>query len=837
MSNHATCRKAQGAGRRWLAFSIQMALLGAPWALHAQSTDSSTGSASAQMPGKSKTGGVSVGKSASSNVVNLNTIVVNAQKREQQVLDVPASITALSGDFLKQYGITSMDDLGRYVPGVQVQVQSPNTPSLSIRGITIDDTAANTPSRVSVFQDGVDISSQSGSIVALYDMADVEVMRGPQGTLFGRAAESGAFALNSNRANDTTSGGFTAQASNYDGYLFTGYFNTPISSNVDARVAVYDNEHDGYIANTEGGRLDGADTKAIRASLHIKLDGNSYYDVIASYERDAPPGTDFRSALPNVYGSTNLYGEASLFGGDELGVRRKITSLTGLGNFVMNDDWTLSSTTGLRRYDSDENFNASGTQAPVLQFGNSQGEHQLSQELRMNYDSGGRFTGFFGVDFFYENGHQTVPFNTNESSLMAAITPLVKQLAESLDGGKYLGLVEDVFGNPSLLTSNYQPNLSETTFPVLGLPLNPDESEGYANRGSSRSYEFFADGTFHVTDQFDLTAGLRATHEQIWAGYEVYNATGKNAAVIGPAFAELGELLGVGPLGLDGVTAPNDIFAPTNGLLTNSTSTNSVVGRLIGSYHINDDTNTYISVSRGRRPEDLTFNVNAAPATGYTKTILPAEILMNYEAGIKGSADQGKFAYDVSAYYYRYTNFQSQVYQNAQYITVNSGRATAPGIETSLQEAFTPNFDVFLNAAYEHARYGSPAAGTPVADDFDGDHMRLAPDITAAVGMNWSIPLNNDYVGYVRPSYTWRSKTWFEDGGDTETFAQGAYGLLNLRIGVTFDQNRWDAGFFANNLANKKYLVDAGNTGAEFDLPTYIPGSPRTYGVSISGHF
>lgn len=835
MLNRATCRRGQVASRRWLAVSIQIALLGTPWALHAQQSD--TTASNTQTPAKSKTSGVSVGQSASSNVVNLNTIVVNAQKREQQVLDVPASITALSGDFLKRFGITTMDDLGRYVPGVQVQVQSPNTPSLSIRGITIDDTAANTPSRVSVFQDGVDISSQSGSIVALYDMADVEVMRGPQGTLFGRAAESGAFALNSNRADDTTSGGFTSQVGNYDSHLLTGYFNTPISSNVDARIAVYDNEHEGYIPNTEGGRLDGADTKAVRASLHIKLGGNSYYDIIANYERDAPPGTDFRSALPNVYGSTNVYGAASLYGGNELGVRRKISGLTGLGNFVINDDWTLSSTTGLRKYNSDENFNASGTQAPTLQFGNSQGEHQISQELRLNYDSGGRFTGFFGVDFFYSNAHQTVPINTNESSLLVAITPLVKQLAQSLDGGKYLDLVDGVFGNPSLLTSDYQPNLSQTTFPILGTPLNPDESEGYSNRGSSRSFEFFADGTFHVTDSFDITAGLRATHEQIWAGYEVYNATGPNAAAIGPAFATLGELLGVGALGLDGVTAPNDIFAPTNGQLTNSVSNNSVVGRLIGSYHINEDTNAYLSVSRGRRPEDLTFNVEAAPAIGYTKTVLPAEILMNYEAGIKGSADQGKFAYDVSAYYYKYTNFQSQVYQDAQYVTVNSGRATAPGIETSLQEAFTPNFDVFLNAAYEHARYGSPAAGTPAVDNFDGDHLRLAPDISAALGMNWSIPLNNDYLGYVRPSYTWRSKTWFEDGGNTETFTQGAYGLLNLRIGVTFDQKHWDAGLFADNLTNRKYLVDAGNTGAEFDLPTYIPGPPRTFGVSVSGHF
>jgi len=794
--------------RSWLSWSIQCLLLGmAPLAVQAQDQPPADVSAPSSTP-------------ASANAVNLNRIVVTAQKREQQEKDVPISISAYSGNFLKTLGITHMDDLGRYAPGVQIQVQSPNTPSIAIRGITTDDTSANTPGRVSVFQDGVDISRAVGSIVALYDMDRIEVLRGPQGTLFGRGAESGALSLIDNKANDTTSGGFTTEFGNYDSRMFTGFFNTPLSADVDARFAVYDSEHDGYIQNLAGGTLDGEDTKAVRASVHIKTGEQSSIDLIANYQYDTPPGTDFRSLLPDSQGSTNVFGPADLNEGSALGIHRKVYSLAALGSFQLSDDWTLNTTTGLRKLDSNEEFDADGSQLDMLNFGNHSRSHQVSQEVRFNYDSGGRFTGFFGANFFYENGSQAVPFNTDERSLLVDMIPL----ARSLDPG----VVNLLFGptDPPLLTPNFQPNQPYSSIPLLNTPLNPNESEGFENYGSTRSYEVFADGTFHVTDSFDITGGLRASHEDITAGYQVFNATGPNAASIGSAFALFGA-------GVNGITAPNDLFAPTNGMLTGAKSTNSVVGRLIGSWRVNDDINAYVSVSRGRRPDALTFNVN--PNGSYTKEVLPAETLWNYEVGVKGSADEGKFAYDLSAFYYNYTNFQSQVYQNGQYIAVNSGRAHAPGFETSLQQEFTSELSAFLNYSYLHARFDdTDQNGNP--QQYAGNHLRLAPDNTVSLGLLWNVPLADDRAFYFRPSYTWRSKVYFEDDNNPN-YVQAGYGLLNLRTGVTFDKGRWDLGIWGSNLANKKYLIDAGNTGEDFNLPTYIPGAPRTYGISISGKF
>ena len=792
--------------RRRLAWSIHALLLGVlPLAVAAQSAD---------LP-------ASAGTAPSvANAINLNRIVVTAQKREQQVIDVPISISAYSGDFLKSLGITRMDDLSRYAPGVQVQVQSPNTPGIAIRGITSDDTASNTPGRVSVFQDGVDISRAVGSIVALYDMDRVEILRGPQGTLFGRGAESGALSLISNRAQDRTAAGFTAELGNYQSRLLTGFFNTPLAAGVNARVAVYDAAHEGYVRNLAGGRLNGEDTRALRASVHVDTGERSGVDLIANYQHDSPPGTDFRSRLPDRNGSTDVFGDADLNGGGALGIRRNIYSFTALGNFRLDDDWSLHTVTGARRLDSSESFDGDGSQLDLLNFGNHSRSRQLSQEVRFNYDGGGRFTGFAGANYFYENGNQVVPFRTDERSLLVDLIPLARGLNP--------GVIDLLFGpgNPPLLTADHQPNQPYGAIPLLNAPLNPDEREGYENRGSTRSYELFADGTWRFGERFELTAGLRASHEEITAGYRVSDATGVHAGSIGSAFALFGA-------GVNGITAPNNLFAPTNGWLANDKSSNSVVGRLIGTWRLGDDTNAYASVSRGRRPSALTFNVN--PDGSYTHAVLPAETLWNYEVGLKGAALGDSFAYDLSAFWYDYTNFQSQVYRNGQYIAVNSGRAHAPGFEASLQQAFGDRFSAFVNVSYLQARFNrTDDSGS--AQQYAGNHLRLAPDRSASLGLQWTAPLGEGRAFYFRPSYTWRSTVYFEDDNNP-AYAQSGYGLLNLRSGVSLQRGRWDLGVWGSNLTNRKYLIDGGNTGQNFGVPTFIPGAPRTFGISVSGKF
>ncbi|MET0809174.1 MAG: TonB-dependent receptor, partial [Pseudoxanthomonas sp.] len=191
----------------------------------------------------------------------------------------------------------------------------------------------------------------------------------------------------------------------------------------------------------------------------------------------------------------------------------------------------------------------------------------------------------------------------------------------------------------------------------------------------------------------------------------------------------------------------------------------------------------------------------------------------------------------LSLYYYDYSNFQASVENDAPppfFETVNAGRAHALGFETSLSARFTDHFKGFLTYSYIDGGFNAfDKDGT--YQQLAGNKFRMTPDHSATLGLDWNLPLGNGAEVFVRPSYSWRSHVYFEDDNQP-TIEQGAYGLANLRAGIRFD-DRWDITVWGNNLADKEYLIDAGNTGLIFGIPTLIPGASRMYGVTLSAKF
>jgi outer membrane receptor protein involved in Fe transport len=160
--------------------------------------------------------------------VALEGVVVTSQKRVQRIQEVPVAITAYNGDFLEELGINQADELSSYVPGLEVQLQSPNNPGFVVRGITSDNGDSRIEPRVSVFKDGVSISKSRGSVVELYDLERVEVLKGPQGTLFGRGAQIGAVHIIQNKAQNETSARLEVGTGNYGERFATGHVNVPL---------------------------------------------------------------------------------------------------------------------------------------------------------------------------------------------------------------------------------------------------------------------------------------------------------------------------------------------------------------------------------------------------------------------------------------------------------------------------------------------------------------------------------------------------------------------------------------------------------------------------------
>ena len=426
----------------------------------------------------------------------LDRIVVTAQKREQQISDVPISINAYSGDFLQAQGIEDYGDLGTLVPGLEVQTQSVTNPSISIRGITADLDDPTQEPRISVFQDGVSISRARGSSVEMFDMQRVEVLRGPQGTLFGRAAETGAIHLIQNKARTGTASGFELGLGSDDQRRFTGFYNTDLGDNVQGRIAAFYETRDGYVQNLDGGTLQGKDTRAIRGALHFGVGERGGFDLILNYQKDTPPGTAFRSQLiPNTRGSLDPF-VANSQRGDDLGTDREVYGATLLGDFRLNDNWSLSSISGWRRYDSLDKFDSDGSQADLIEFDEHAWGHQFSQELRFNFDAGGKFTGFVGGSFFKETSDRDLAYQTDERQMYALLSPQINANLGALIGS---ALANYYYPLQSVLNPNLTPNTSNATLwlPVPGtvppsasnpagfpqIPLNPDHRETFGNDG------------------------------------------------------------------------------------------------------------------------------------------------------------------------------------------------------------------------------------------------------------------------------------------------------------------------------------------------------------------
>src|SRR5690606_874951 len=331
----------------------------------------------------------------------VDDIVVTAQLRAQDPIEVPFALTAYSGDVLENLGAQEFDQLSAFVPGFLGQNQSPNNPGFVMRGITSDSGAATAEPRVSVFQDGVSISKSRGSYVELFDLERVEIAKGPQSTLYGRGALIGAVNLVQNRARP---GQFDAQmraeAGDFGYRAVEGFVNAPVGETAALRLATRMKTRDGSVEDLLGGQdYNGIETKAFRLSGAWTPADTLRADLIANYQTDAATGTSFKSiayapADPTTgavlggrapWEGAALTPGAAFDGGKSLGLDRKVWGVTGLVKWTLAPSLSLNSTTAYRQFDSYEAFDADGLSLPLLTAAEEAHGEQWSQEFRLNW--------------------------------------------------------------------------------------------------------------------------------------------------------------------------------------------------------------------------------------------------------------------------------------------------------------------------------------------------------------------------------------------------------------------------------------------------------------------
>lgn len=749
----------------------------------------------------------------------IEQITVTAQKRVQSIQDVPASISAYNGDFLESMGVGELDMLSEITPGLVIQEQSPNNPGFVIRGITSDSGSAQAAPRVSIYYNGADISRSRGSYFEMFDIERIEVVKGPQATLFGTAASVGALSVITNKPEEDFSSSITLGLGNFAAKQAKGYV-TGGNETLQGRFAFSYRQRDGFIENKAGDAdsqnpngthqedMHGIERTAFRASLRFTPNESITADLTLTHEENDDTGTSFKNGIyAPTGGDTSPYTfvemsgspySAEVLGSDKLGVKRETDDINLTVNWDLSENLMFTSITATRSFDSLEIFDGDGTQAWFLEFAEDAEGDQFSQEFRLLHTSD-KLTTIAGISYFTEDGNQGVPFSTEESIYLNCLGVL----------GTGLPCI-NADGSVNLLT----PALTSNTYAEIPY------SALFTNFGESDTFSVFADFTYSVNDNLELTAGLRYVTEDKTSGY----------SAVSPDSVILTSI---------GAPAPLLPVVDTNGVTFEASDTfNDWLPRFNALYNLDKNTNIYATISKGRRSEVLEVSSQASDNGAIADvTLVPAEIIWNYETGVKGQALDRSITYSASIFYQDYSDFQVTQQDDAgNFFTANAGSATNIGVETELRALLGDYFDVFANFAYIDAEIDDDSEN----GDLAGNRFRLQPEVTVSTGISYNQPLTDNLSLTGSLVYSYRSDIFFEPANAPISgldISEDAISLVNARVGIADETNSWSVSLFVSNLFDKEYLVDAGNTGGSFGNPTFVAGPPRFVGIEFNMAF
>jgi iron complex outermembrane recepter protein len=747
-----------------------------------------------------------------------NQIIVTAQKVEQRLQDVPITISATSGERIRDLGVTDLDELSNYVPGLLIQEQSANNPGIVIRGITSDSGSAQQGPRVTLYYNGVDISRSRGSYQAIYDLERVEVIKGPQATLFGTASAVGAISLVSARPREGFSGEIRGGYGNFNQTLVGGFLNLG-NDTIAARIAGEWRTRDGYVRNLSPNQdedLYAQDQLGVRGSLRYTPTSDFTLDLIATYDQQRNGGTPFVSGrfpaflgapggAANAFEDANLGGNpagAAALGDDQLGLNREVYDLNLTLEYQFADEWTFTTVNGYREFDSREVFDADGTAAPFLEFAEIADGWQISHEGRFSYASPS-LRASAGWNVFIEDGLQNVPFASEEGTFL--------QCLSSLFGAPLIP------GIPCVAPDGTVPASGVTAIATGGAFQAIPYSSVFENQGHNEAYSVFADVTWLPTDALELTAGVRFIHEYRESGFfaRVPNSVLSRAPLI------------PGQIDTRGRTFSAD------------ERFDAVLPRFNALYRISDDVNVFATVSRGRRSPVVQVGARRSGADVLPNvTNIAEETVWNYEGGVKLAS--GGVSASLGVYYQVYNDFQVSVADvdangnpTGAFVTRSAGKASNLGVEAEVSVDVTDWLNVFANVGYIDGGIDKDGAFSP---QFSGARFRLQPEVQAAGGFTVDYEFGNGMRFFATPTITHRGQIFFEVPNNP-LISQDAVTLVNARAGLSFGDERYEIAGFIRNATGEDYLLDAGNTGGAFTIPTFIPAEPRFYGVELTARF
>ena len=736
-------------------------------------------------------------------------IIVTANRVEQNLQDVPIAVSAVSGDRLIDTGTTSLENIGDLVPSVTFRKGTTSANSaIVMRGVgTITFSVAAEPS-VSTVVDGIVLSRSGQSFIDLVDIDRLEVLRGPQGTLFGKNASAGLVNIISRGGTDEFE--FEGNAEYYEGdeYRFRGSVSGPLGDNFSARLTAFYGIYDGNITNINPAAVD----SQVNGYEHMGVRGILDYDngpvslrFIADYfEAD----DDCCAEVTGVSRGAALDGLLGIPGGNANGENQRIVnhnlvtrtqdkqySFTLSGDFEISDTHTLSMVGGYRNWANTELREGDFLPLPTIQAGQLHDEgfvetDQYSFEARIASDQTQPFSYQAGAFVWYSHNIQNFT-RRNVQCTTSTLTPL--------PGGAV---------PCNTVTVNTTTNA--TTFPSATSFSDVD----------STNYALFTQATYRFSDQFSLTAGLRWTKDEL--SYTHTRAPGINLATGLPATGA----------GVSGNPAGGLVANGGNGTNTSTGDSNNsnFSGRASLQFEPNDDLLFYLSYTRGYKgPAFNVFFNHTAPTNSVP---IDEETSDSYEIGLRSQfADMVTF--NATAFQVTYDGFQANnfILLNGAVVSnlTNAGSVRSTGFEVDTVVEPMDGLTFRGSVAYADAkvRRFNPNPLTNAPDARNGTRLPLAPEWSYNISADYETAIGNDFRFYLGTQYAWTDDQ-FSDLGQSGPI--DSYGIWNAQIGISDADDNYRLTFMARNLGDTSYVLLNTSAGQRLHIPR---DADRYFGVGL----
>lgn len=748
-------------------------------------------------------------------------IVVTARRRDENAQSVPVAITAFGGETLEARRTYNVRDLQQLTPSLAVTVTNPRNTSINIRGVGNNVSVFNDGLQpaVGVYLDQVYLGRPAQAVFDLSDVQSVQVLRGPQGTLFGKNTSAGALVIATKEPtfNRELFGDFS-----YGNYDYTQFHLTaggPLrGETVAGRLTVSHTQRNGFNTNI----LDGSDTQDFhdfggKAQLLFLPNDDIRLRLIGDYSQQysETAANVLVGLFTNYADDGSVYPNGFLARAARVGfvpppfdpearlvsVNTKNYYHTYTGGLAGIGDWdvgpgTLTAVTAYRFWNWYPRNDADSTTAPAQLDGHQDNEQQqFSQELR--FASPGERTVDYVAGLYYF-------WQKIEAQAIANFGPLAADWLLAPAAGSAAAR--------SAALNNYL---------VVG------DSEPITESAAA-----FAQGSWHATDKLELTLGLRYTWEKI-SGFFDQKAYGQDLSGLSPADR-------AAALAIRARFGVANRFEP-------STEDGQVTGQFTASYQATDDVLAYATYARGYKAGGINLsNINTTGSNGVDPVVGP-EIIDSYEAGLKTRFFDRRLVANLALFWTEDDNYQTTRVNldNGISSLTNAGKVRSRGVELDLQAAPVEGLSVYASTTFNDASYTEyEQAPCPI-------EIRLTPvcdlsDRRLPGPSKWAVSAGGEYArpagqfrgetveAYVGGDYSYRS-SFFTTPSNSIYSRIPEYDVVNLRVGLRFGDGRYDVQVFGRNVFDELYYLtlSASNTGGVYGTL----GDPRTYGVTLRARY